>query len=130
LTWVMSYFRIFSENASMEQFTIPQKKDLKILISFVRVYCGAKHEAEARVDVGLKEISGRETLLCRECAEVLEHALEKRRICPLKPKPSCRNCHIHCYGKDYRARIREIMAFSGRRMILRGRLDYLRHYLF
>jgi hypothetical protein len=56
--------------------------------------------------------------------------MEKRRRCPLDPKPSCKNCHIHCYSKEYRAQIREIMAFSGRRLILRGRLDYLWHYLF
>jgi len=126
----MSPVHFFIQNAPMEQYTIPQKKDLKILINFVRVYCGAKHDAQARVNVGLREIAGKETLLCRECAGVLEQALEKRRNCPLEPKPSCKKCRIHCYGKDHRARMREIMAFSGRRMILRGRLDYLRHYLF
>jgi hypothetical protein len=78
----------------------------------------------------VEEIPIRETFLCSECAEVARHAMEKRRNCPLEPKPSCKKCPVHCYGRDCRAKIREIMAFSGRRMILRGRVDYLRHYFF
>jgi len=130
LTCVMSPILRFIHNASMGQFNIPEKRDLRILIDFIRVYCRAKHEFQAREKVELKEISNKEILLCRKCVGVLEHALEKRCNCPLNPKPSCKKCRIHCYGKDHRARIREIMAFSGRRMILRGRLDYLWNYLF
>ncbi len=114
----------------MEQFTDTQKKDLKILVRFVRIYCGAKHEGQEKVLGEVSDIAGSDTLLCRECAAVVEHALEKRRRCPLDPKPSCKNCSIHCYGRGHRERIREIMAFAGRRMILRGRIDYLRHYFF
>ena len=110
----------------MEQFTSEQKKDLKVMIKFVRVYCRAKHDDQARVAV--EDTDGKETHLCRDCAVLVAYALEKRRKCPLDPKPSCKHCHIHCYNKDYRAKIKEIMAFSGRRMIMRGRLDYLWHY--
>lgn len=118
--------------APMEQFTTRQKKDLKILIHFIRTYCAARHREQA--DVALPaELSG--TLrggvaLCPDCQGLLDHAIMKRRKCPLDPKPSCKNCHVHCYSREYRAKIREIMAFSGRRMILRGRLDYLWHYFF
>lgn len=126
----MSLFNLFIQNACMEQFTGTQKKELKLLINFVRVYCGAKHDTRFEANEGVREISGRKTFLCRECAELLEYAMEKCRKCPLEPKPSCKKCHIHCYAKDHRARIREIMAFSGRRMILRGRVDYIRHFLF
>ncbi len=115
---------------SMEQFTSTQKKDLKVLLNFVRVFCRARHKDQTRVTVATEGIVSDELLLCADCARLVDYALEKRRKCPLDPKPSCKNCHIHCYGKDYRARIREIMAFSGRRMIMRGRLDYLWHYFF
>jgi hypothetical protein len=56
--------------------------------------------------------------------------MKKRALCPLDPKPACKDCHIHCYTKEYRQQIRTIMAYSGKRMILRGRLDYLWHYYF
>jgi hypothetical protein len=112
----------------MDKLTSGQKKDLKVIISFVRVYCRAKHDAQA--GVAIEDLDGKETRLCRDCAALVAYALEKRRKCPLDPKPSCKHCHIHCYSKDYRAKIKEIMAFSGRRMIMRGRLDYLWHYFF
>jgi hypothetical protein len=114
----------------MEQRTKAEKKEMGVLVNFVRIFCGAKHGDRLEAKVEVREVSGSRTHLCRECAELLEYAMEKLRRCPLSPKPSCRKCHIHCYGKEQRTRIREIMAFSGRRMILRGRLDYLCHYLF
>ena len=98
------------------------------MIKFVRVYCRAKHDGQ--VGFAVEDIDGKETHLCHDCAVLVAYALEKRRKCPLDPKPSCKHCHIHCYSKDYRAKIREIMGFSGRRMIMRGRLDYLWHYFF
>jgi hypothetical protein len=116
----------------MEQFTDAQKKDFKIIISFVRVFCEIRHHDQAEVPLppDLAEMFDKGLLLCPECRALMEYALEKRRRCPLDPKPSCKKCHIHCYSREYRDRIREIMAFSGRRMMMRGRLDYLWHYLF
>ena len=116
----------------MEQFTSRQKKDLKVLMSFVRVFCSLKHDHQVETALP-QELAGmfkKGLLLCPDCRTLVEYALEKRSKCPLDPKPSCKKCHIHCYSREYRARIREIMAFSGRRMIMRGRLDYLWHYLF
>jgi hypothetical protein len=126
----MSLLYLFLHYAFMDQLTGAQKKDLKVLIGFIRVYCGAKHVDRMKVRAVVADIVGSKTLLCGECAAVAEHALEKRRKCPLDPKPSCKKCRIHCYGRDYRVKIRGIMAFSGRCMIMRGRLDYLWHYLF
>jgi hypothetical protein len=121
---------------AMEQFNEKQKKDLKILITFIGIYCRSRH---AGTSTGKKplalppELGGifkKDVHLCSECASLVAYAVEKRRKCPLEPKPSCKKCPIHCYSKEYRARIREVMAFSGRHMILRGRLDLLWHYLF
>jgi Nitrous oxide-stimulated promoter len=114
----------------MELLTSRQKKDLKVLINFVRIYCRSKHDDRQRAKVDVEDIVSREIFLCHDCAELVTYAQEKRRKCPLDPKPSCKRCHIHCYSREYRDRVREIMAFSGRRMIMRGRLDYIWHYLF
>ncbi len=51
-------------------------------------------------------------------------------MCPLDPKPTCKNCKIHCYAPENRAKIREVMRFSGMHMIIRGRVDMIFHYLF
>ena len=114
----------------MEQFTPKQKKDLKVLVDFVRVYCKSRHKGQTafQIPTELSGIFPAGVELCPDCAALLDYSLLKRRNCPLNPKPSCKHCHIHCYSKEYRAKIREVMGFSGRRMIMRGRLDYLWHF--
>lgn len=120
----------------MEQLSRQQIKDMKVLITFVETYCRARHGSAAghQVTVAIPpELSAFHPdglTLCANCAGLVAHAFEKRRLCPLEPKPSCKKCHIHCYSRQYRERIREIMAFSGRHLILRGRLHYLWHYFF
>ena len=94
-----------------------QEKDIRVLETFIGCYCRGKHQSPKRV-------------LCPECAGLLGYARMKRGKCPLDPKPACKHCPVHCYGKVQRARIREVMAYSGRRLLLRGRLDLLWHYFF
>ncbi|HME44964.1 MAG TPA: nitrous oxide-stimulated promoter family protein [Syntrophorhabdales bacterium] len=47
---------------------------------------------------------------------------------PSDPKPMCKKCESQCYKGEYKARIREIMKFSGMRLVKRGRVDLLYHY--
>ncbi len=108
----------------MEELTPQQLKELKIVARFMEVYCRA-HHSDQQPDTVLTGFT-----LCGDCESLLAYAMGKRRKCPLDPKPSCKHCHIHCYSKDHRARMKEIMSFSGRHMIMRGRLDYLWHYFF
>lgn len=115
----------------MRELTSGQLKDLKILASFIELFCHARHDRKKAGEVTIPEIlQGKRSprTICAECAELLEHGMKKRALCPLNPKPSCKSCHIHCYTPAYREKIREIMAYSGKRMIMRGRFDYLWHY--
>ena len=115
----------------MSNLTPAQISDLEVLASFIGLYCKAKHDnRNTPVPDALQQGKGTQLLLCSECAALLEHGMKKRALCPLDPKPSCKSCHIHCYTPEYRQQIRTIMAYSGKRMILRGRLDYLWHYYF
>lgn len=115
----------------MEILTEKQKSDLALLGRFIQIYCKSKH-GNFVTGKKISEILGfdlkRDGCLCPDCSGLLEHGIVKRRLCPLEPKPTCRACHIHCYSAQYKEKIREIMAFSGRKMILRGRIDYLWHY--
>lgn len=117
----------------MEQLTEKQTMDMKILITFVQMFCRSKHgkaggTAVVELPVKLRSQFRNDVCLCGECAALVDYALEKLRKCPLDPKPSCKHCRIHCYSKEYRGKIRQVMAFSGKRLILRGRLDLLWHY--
>jgi RNase P subunit RPR2 len=114
----------------METITKEQKKDIRLLGKFVEVYCAAKHPGADRSAVGLPaELAPR--LLCQECASFLEYAVSRRVRCPLEAeKPTCKHCRIHCYDQQRREKVREIMSYVGRRLVMRGRLDYLWHYFF
>lgn len=118
----------------MNEFTAAQLADLQIVARFIALFCREKHQKTAHGTVPMPEIlqtgKGKPALLCSDCAELLAYGMKKRARCPLDPKPACKNCRIHCYSTEYRQRIREIMAYSGKRMLLRGRLDYLWHYYF
>lgn len=101
-----------------------------MLARFVRLYCVGRHGAISRSNVPLSPCGGA-LLLCPDCARLITYAVSKRLACPLEgEKPSCKSCRIHCYGDLERQKIREVMAFAGKRMIMFGRLDYLWKYLF
>jgi hypothetical protein len=113
----------------METINRRQKKDIRLIGKFVEVYCGGKHAEVPRKVHQLPADAGSVTL-CDDCSGFLDYAVQKRLTCPLeKNKPICKRCHVHCYGGLQREKIREIMSYSGRRIIMRGRLDYLWHYL-
>jgi hypothetical protein len=115
--------------------TTELEKDLKTLALFISLYCRYRHQDQARAEMVLKTydvraIAGRDVVLCAQCQKLLAHAFTKRSHCPMDPKPACKHCPQHCYHPTYRAQIREVMKFSGRKMLLAGRLDYLFHLLF
>jgi hypothetical protein len=114
----------------MEIITKHQKKDINLLGKFVEVYCQAKHRGAVRAVVTLPADLGARGL-CPECTSFLGYAITRRLKCPLEAeKPTCKHCRTHCYAKPQLAKAKEIMAFSGRRLMLRGRLDYIWHYFF
>lgn len=94
-----------------------REKDRLILEQFIHIYCKGKH----RTGKGQ---------LCPDCQELLAYATKRLEHCPQDPKPSCKHCEIHCYKPVYREKIREVMRYSGKRLILHGRFDLIWHYLF
>ena len=109
--------------------TVQQTKDIKVIAKFTEVWCAGQHHNDRQpvtVHQGLQPFK-----LCPDCTAFLQYAVKKRLCCPLEAeKPTCRRCRIHCYAPQQRALVKQIMAWSGKRMILRGRLDYLWHYFF
>lgn len=124
----------------MIQPTTPKERkrldhDLAILIKFVDIYCRRKHTTRQRqpFQFGLfdvKSVYRGDLRLCPGCSKLLCHAITKRTHCPINPKPACKHCPEHCYHPKYRQQIRKVMAYSGRHLVLTGRVDYLLHLLF
>lgn len=115
---------------TMEAMTKRQKRDIRVLARFVRLYCTGCHGATSRAEIPLPADLGG-VPLCSDCAHLMAYAVSKLLACPLEgDKPSCKRCRIHCYGDQERKKIREVMSFAGKRMVMLGRLDYLWQYLF
>lgn len=68
--------------------------------------------------------------LCQSCAELLEYSESRLDRCPFGDgKTSCRNCRVHCYDAQMRRKIREVMRFSGPRIIFYAPLETICHLL-
>ena len=87
----------------------------KETVSFmIRLYCKKKH--------------GTKQGLCPECAALDEYARMRRDKCPfMESKTFCSNCKVHCYKPEMREKIREVMRFSGPRMMLYHPVMATRH---
>lgn len=56
--------------------------------------------------------------LCEECRELSDYSLAKLENCMFgENKTKCHKCSVHCYKPEMRERIREVMRYSGPRML-------------
>ena len=56
---------------------------------------------------------------CRDCSELIQYVEERVDLCPfMETKTYCSNCKVHCYNPSMRMKIKEVMRYSGPRMIL------------
>lgn len=63
-----------------------------------------------------------------EQKELLEYAMLKLDRCPkMATKSFCSQCEIHCYDKKRRELIRQVMRYSGPRMMFKRPLLVLKH---
>ena len=114
----------------METLTKPQKKDIRLIGKFVEIYCAGNHLIVGKNPFLLPENLGK-LRLCIQCAEFMDYAVARRLRCPLeREKPTCKHCRIHCYAEPQLAKVKEIMAYSGRKLMMRGRLDYVWRYFY
>ncbi|MCW3979280.1 MAG: nitrous oxide-stimulated promoter family protein [Candidatus Bathyarchaeota archaeon] len=74
----------------------------------MEIYCENKHasreKAAWRAADQRYNAPGNSPVLCRECSDLLDYSISRRTLCPLNPKPTCKNCKIHCYANAFRTR--------------------------
>ena len=92
-----------------------RQREKETVSLMIRLYCRKKH-------------GGR--ILCPACAELDAYAKMRSDKCPfMESKTFCSNCKVHCYKPDMREKIREVMRFSGPRMIFHHPIMALRHVI-
>jgi hypothetical protein len=82
----------------------------------VEIYCRDNHEQSEG--------------LCERCNGLFSYAMARLDHCIYQEdKPTCKKCPVHCYKKDMRAAMRQVMIHSGPRMLLSHPILAVRHLL-
>ena len=92
------------------------RADEKLLVSeMIALYCRRQHKTQ-------------KDTLCPDCRALNNYALTRIDRCPfMETKTFCSNCKVHCYKPDMREKIREVMRFSGPRMLFYHPIMAIRH---
>lgn len=68
--------------------------------------------------------------LCVNCQNLEAYAHQRIERCPFGVgKPACAKCPIHCYQPDRREQIRQVMRYSGPRMLFHHPILAINHLL-
>ena len=93
-----------------------REREKKVVSLMIRLYCKKKHRTK--------------TDLCEECKALKEYARLRSDKCPfMETKTFCSNCKVHCYKPEMREKIREVMRFSGPRMVWYHPVLAVRHVI-
>ena len=95
----------------------------------------SKREREKRtvalmIHLCCRKKHGTQKGLCPDCQKLCDYAMLRSDKCPfMETKTFCSNCHVQCYKPEMREKIREVMRFSGPRMILSHPVMAVRHVI-
>ena len=112
-----------------------REREAQMVSQMIALWCRRHHgggrageqassdDAPARVKLGFRAIT-----LCPECAELRGYAVARIERCPhMGTKTFCSACPSHCYRPAMREKIREVMRWSGPRMIRYRPITAVRH---
>ncbi len=87
----------------------------RVVNKMISIYCHFKHKQGKK--------------LCEECESLNNYAVQRLERCPFgEDKPTCGTCTVHCYKNDMRNKIKEVMRFSGPRMLFYHPIDAIRYF--
>ncbi|MBI5324277.1 MAG: nitrous oxide-stimulated promoter family protein [Ignavibacteriae bacterium] len=84
--------------------------------AMIKLYCRLEH--------------GSRGTLCSDCDGMFDYVMKKLDKCPFdEDKPTCLNCSIHCYKSVEREKIRQVMRFSGPKMLIYHPIHAILHLI-
>lgn len=93
-----------------------REKEKLIVGEMIKLYCRKNH--------------GTKNELCKECQSLKDYAEMRSDKCPfMETKTFCSNCKVHCYKAEMREKIRQVMRFSGPRMIFYHPIMAINHLI-
>ncbi len=91
-------------------------RERRTIQTMVEIYCQENHHPAGG--------------LCPECQQLTVYAMQRLEKCPFQAeKPTCAKCPIHCYKPAMRLQVRQVMRYSGPRMMLHHPILALCHML-
>lgn len=101
-------------------------REKELVSEMIALYCKKKHHTK----ITRKKDGSHKEELCPECMALSEYACARSDKCPfMETKTFCSNCRVHCYKPEMREKIREVMRFSGPRMLFYHPIPALRHVI-
>jgi hypothetical protein len=86
-----------------------------IVKAMIEIYCKANHNA---------------VRMCEDCNKLIEYALLRTEKCRYQEnKPACKRCPTHCYNIENRNKIKEIMRFSRKKILLKHPILSVKHVI-
>ena len=96
--------------------TEKREREKTTVTLMIELYCIKKH--------------GTRKALCPDCETLRDYAMQRSDKCPfMETKTFCSNCPVHCYKPEMREKIREVMRFSGPRMIFHHPIMAIYHLI-
>ncbi len=93
-----------------------RNKEIDLVTKMIQLYCKDKNHSS--------------TGLCQSCRELMEYSYSRIKHCPfMETKSFCSNCKVQCYRQEMRDKIRQVMRYSGPRMLLYHPILTIRHLL-
>ncbi len=93
-----------------------REREKAMVSQMIALYCKKRHHTK----------NG----LCPECAALDAYARPRSDRCPfMETKTFCSNCKVHCYKPQMREKIRQVMRFSGPRMLFHHPIAAIRHVI-
>ena len=91
-------------------------REKKTILTMIKIYCHDKHNTKNEP--------------CNDCNELLLYSIRRLDTCKFHgEKPVCVHCSVHCYSPEKRKHIKEIMLYSGPKMIFHSPLLALCHLI-
>lgn len=90
------------------------EKEKHIIEVMIGIYCRKKHKTK--------------NTLCPECQELLDYSRQRLDKCKFgENKSYCQKCTVHCYKKSMKSKIKEVMRFSGPRILFYNPVEFFKH---